>query len=607
MDEFGNNEIFENETDNRTASDSNEGQPEEKITENEAEGIGENIPQSAPESGGEYYSEEGSYGEDIHSFSSESESETNEAFTFDENGEYHFTSPVSRDNAENAEPQTSQEQEQAHTSNNAYAYTQNPYRNPYRQDNNRQNGGYYQSQQNTGYTQPTNDRYGSYEPPKKPTKSSSKGKKILAALLVIVMLFASVGIGISIGQRKTAQAPTDSADTVNTTGDNATISISPTQTQTSQALDTVSPGIQVANKARGSVVGVVVYDANGTLYGEGSGVVMGLNDSKTLTYIITCAHVISDEGIKSCGIMMSDSTIYPAKIVGYDERTDIGVLSIEQTDLEAASFGDSNALQVGETVYAIGNPGGSEFYGSMTSGIVSALDRSISSTYTMSVIQHNAAISPGNSGGALVNSSGQVIGINSSKISATDYEGIGFAVPIAVAQPVVENLIKYGYVPNRPKLGISYASVSNYWRYSAIVQSKGLPAGSVIIASISDDSSFAGTEVAVGDMIISVNGTDMDKSDVLLDVIDKSKVGDEITLGICRIERSSSVGGSYKIKQFEVSVKLVEDKGSSASKDKEEETTTQSFYDYYYGNGNGNGDSYNNFDDFFSQFFGNGY
>lgn len=578
MDELNNNELFEN--DNNAIP----------LEENgETVNSSADIEFSSPEE------------KDIYSSQQAEASDTEpspEVFQFEENGEYHFTAPMPDETAYSAKAEDSAPIEEPHTVNNNQYAQQNPYRNPYQQQN---NYSHYRAQQNqnSGYQQSSQ----TYEPPKKPTKGSSAGKKIVAALLAIFIILGSVGIGISIGKGKSdASAGLSVTDTGTSTSDSATLAIQPTEAQTSNNADTVSPGIEVAKKARGSVVGVVVYDANGTLYGEGSGVVMGLNDTKDKTYIITCAHVISDDEIKSCGIMLADGKVYPAKIVGYDERTDIGVISVEETNLEAAVFGDSTALQVGETVYAIGNPGGSEFYGSMTSGIVSALDRSISSTYTMTVIQHNAAISPGNSGGALVNSNGQVVGINSSKISATDYEGIGFAVPVSVARPVVENLIKYGYVPNRPKLGISYASVTNYWRYSAIVQSKGLPSGSVIIASISDDSAFKGTNVAVGDMIISVNGKELDTPDVLLDAIDKSKVGDSLKLGICRIERSSNVGGSYKINEFDVTVTLVEDKGSSTDKDQEEETT-QSFYDYYYGNGKG--DDYNNFEDFFSDFFGN--
>ena len=207
------------------------------------------------------------------------------------------------------------------------------------------------------------------------------------------------------------------------------------------------------------------------------------------------------------------------------------------------------------------------------------------------LIQTDAAINPGNSGGALVNSAGQVIGINSSKIAATDYEGMGFAIPMATVKPIVENLIRNGYVPNRPKLGIQYASVSSYQLYNMVVAIKGLPAGSLVIAGISADSSLANTKAQVGDLIIAVNGKDMDDSSVLLDLIDKGTVGDTLTLTLCRVENRT-----YKTSTFDVTITLVEDRGDT---DEEEETTT-AVDGYYYGGGS-------SFEDFFKDYFGFGW
>ena len=472
-----------------------------------------------------------------------------------------------------------------------YAQQQNPYRNPYQGSYNQGYQG-YQQQNPYGYNQYNNGYSQNYSvEPKKPTKGSGTGKKVVAVILAVLILAGSIGIGIAIGRSGNPGGNVPSANTDRPTGDDTSLNVSPSNSSMGD-IDTVSPGIAVAEKARDSVVGVVVYDSRGRLYGEGSGVVMGQNNKGTLTYIITCAHVVSDSSIASCGVLLEDGTVYDATIVGYDERTDIAVLSVKETNLKAATFGDSTALKVGEAVYAIGNPGGSENYGSFTNGIVSALDRSITSTYTMTVIQHNAAISPGNSGGALVNSQGQVIGINSSKIAATDYEGIGFAVPIAIAKPVIDALIKYSYVPNRPKLGITYAAVSNYQAYSMIVQIKGLPAGSVIIASIAEDSAFKDTSVQVGDMITAVNGEKMTSADVLLDKIEKGSVGDKLRLSICRINTRT-----YEISEFTVEITLVEDKGSSKAQATEEPTS--SYYDYY-----GNQDGFSGWGDFFKDFFG---
>ena len=345
--------------------------------------------------------------------------------------------------------------------------------------------------------------------------------------------------------------------------------------------------VWVAEKVRPSVVGVMTYQ-NGQLAGEGSGVLWGVDQTGQYTYVVTCAHVIDSEAQLSYGILMLDGTHYEAEMVASDAKTDIGVLKIKATGLPIAELGDSSVLKIGEPVYAIGNPGGSEYFGSITNGIVSAIDRSISATYTMTCIQHNAAINPGNSGGALVNTAGQIVGINSSKISSTDYEGMGFAVPMSIVKPVVEALIQYKYVPNRPKLGIEYATVSSYQLYSIVVSIKGLPQGSLVIAGISSDSSLVNTEAQVGDLIIAVNDKPMDDSSVLLDLIDTGAVGDTLKLTLCRIEERT-----YKTTTFDVTITLVEDKGSSVE---QEETTTQSG-DYYYGGAE-------NFEDYFERYFG---
>lgn len=418
-------------------------------------------------------------------------------------------------------------------------------------------------------------------------------KKSLGKIIVAVIIALCIIIGVKAAADEFS-SPSKGADNTTTTlsSQNGNVNvpaadrvqISPTQAGAVEQLNAV----QVAEKASPSVVGVMTY-INGQLSGEGSGVAMSVDSTGKYTYIITCAHVISEKGV-SYGVLTSQKKNYEAELVAYDVRTDIGVLKVEATDIPLAEFGDSKSLRVGETIYAIGNPGGSEFFGSFTDGIISAIDRSISGTYTMTCIQHNAAINPGNSGGALVNSAGQVIGINSSKIAATDYEGMGFAVPMSIVKPVVDSLIQYKYVPNRPKLGIEYASVSAYQLYSMVVAIKGLPSGSLVIAGISSDSSLANTDAQVGDLIIAVNGKPMDSSDVLLDLISTGAVGDSLTLTLCRVENRT-----YKTTTFDVTITLVEDKGDA----QEEETTTAPYSDggYYYG-------GQPSFEDFFNEYFG---
>jgi len=426
------------------------------------------------------------------------------------------------------------------------------------------------------YGQPQNPataQYGSFTPP--PPKGKKKGMKIFYSALGVLLVFALIVTGFSIGRNSINTSNDGNSTTADTTGDGPSLVINKSTTSAAQpASGTLTPE-QVAAKVKPSVVGVLDYSSNSTTAtGEGSGIVIGPDSSGKYTYILTCAHVISDAGV-SISIQLDDGTKYKAALVGFDVRTDVGVVKIKATGLPAAEFGDSDQMQVGDQVFAIGNPGGTEFADSFTGGYVSAIDRPINSDigYTMECIQHDAAINPGNSGGALANTSGQVVGINSLKIADTSYEGMGFAIPITQAKPIINDLIKYGYVPNRPKLGITYLAASSSQTYSMIVQIKGLPSGSLYINAISSDSGLANTKAQVGDLIIAVNGKNLDTANVLLEIIDKGKVGDTITLTLCRIN------SSYQTTEFKVKVKLVEDKGNTATQATTETTTDA--YDYF--------------------------
>lgn len=450
--------------------------------------------------------------------------------------------------------------------------------NPYEPPVNREPQG--QRVQNTQTLNYINSQYSS--PSYDEQSKKSRGKKFLTGFVVFcgVIAVALIALGFIRGD----------ADKIITTQPGSSSTQNLPEAGMPQ-FSTTAPGkieevnsVWVAEKVRPSVVGVMTYK-NGQLAGEGSGILWMEKDE--YTYVITCAHVIDASGV-SFGVLLLDGKSYEATFVGADTRTDIGVVKIKATGLPLADFGDSGSLRVGEPVYAIGNPGGSEYFGSLTDGIVSAIDRSVTATYKMTCIQHNAAINPGNSGGALVNTAGQIVGINSSKIASTDYEGMGFAVPTVIAKPIAEALVQHGYVPNRPKLGIEYAPVSAYQLYSMVVSIKGLPQGSLVIAGISTDSSLKNTEAEVGDLIIGVNGKDMNDSSVLLDLIETGAVGDTLTLKLCRIDNRT-----YKTKTFDVTITLVEDKGTP----KEEETTTQrNDGGYYYGGAS-------NFEDFFNEYF----
>lgn len=501
----------------------------------------------------------------------------NDIFSQGEDGQ---TTPETTSEPEvNSESETKKEPEitvepasQNTTGENRGGYSSSPY-SSYSSPNQGYNG--YNGGYNGGYYTGT--------PDSGKKKSKKKGLKVVLSIVAIILaLSIAFGIGASVGRNDSN--PSDSSESV--TGDGTVI----TNEETPDSAEVTGEKLtteQIAEIGRASNVGVLVYTSSGyqsteTEAGEGTGIVAKRSEDGKSTYILTCAHVISDKGV-SVKILLEDGTTYDADIVGYDQQTDVGVLKVNTTKLTCATFGDFSKLKVGSPVYAVGNPGGSEFFGSVTNGIVSAISRSINNEigYTMDCIQHNAAINPGNSGGALLNEYGQVIGINSSKIASTEYEGMSFSVPISTALEVANDLIAKGYVPNRPKLGITYSLASSHNTYAMIVQIKGLPAGSLIIRSISTDSDLKTSDIQVGDMITAVNGKELDTADVLLDIIDKSSVGDELKLKICRVSTD------YSLEEFEVSAKLIEDKGSTSE---EEETTTYiNPFDYFnqYGGGYG--------------------
>ncbi len=254
---------------------------------------------------------------------------------------------------------------------------------------------------------------------------------------------------------------------------------------------------------------------------EGSGII-ATSDG----YIITNAHVV--DGADSLKVITSDGKTYEAELIGSDSMTDLAVIKVDAEGLTAAEFGSSSDLVVADPVIAIGNPGGLQ--STVTVGYVSALNRPVTSSdtgYTMNCIQTDAAINPGNSGGALVNMYGQVIGINSSKIVATGYEGLGFAIPIDDALPIISNLKDYGYVKDRAMLGISGQYLDSW-----TANFYGLPSG-MYVAEVNNESvSDAG--VQQGDVITKIDGEEITSANTISNYIAKKKPGDEVTLTITR-------------------------------------------------------------------------
>ena len=393
---------------------------------------------------------------------------------------------------------------------------------------------------------------------------------IIVALAICVIL-AGVGIASSIGKgssNNSAKETTTSESAQVETEDQAEVA-----TKDSDGNYTVAG---VAENCIDSCVGITIYSkasaysnfynfgygsgtdsSEETISGYGSGVFMLESGGKT--YIMTCAHVISD-GSRFV-VTTNDGDEYDASVVGYDSQTDIGVLVINKTGFQIAKFADSDSTVVGEQVVAIGCPGGLEFMNSVSSGYVSALDRPIKSSigYKNECIQTDAAINPGNSGGALFNMQGQVIGINSSKIAATEYEGIGFAVPSNTAIATANSLIKVGYVEGRAKIGINYVSLTKYSNANAILnalEKLGFEdaEGTMVISEISSESDLKNKDVQQYDMIVAVNGETMTSTDILTSVLADSDPGDTVKLTIARVENNS-------IDTFEIECELIEAKG----------------------------------------------
>jgi serine protease Do len=243
-------------------------------------------------------------------------------------------------------------------------------------------------------------------------------------------------------------------------------------------------------------------------------------------YIVTNNHVI--EGAETITAVLDDGSIYDAKLVGRDERNDIAVIKISASNLPTAYLGDSSDLQVGELAVAIGNPLG-ELSGTVTAGIISAMDRLITlDGQSMHLLQTDAAINAGNSGGALFNSFGEVIGINTAKNTGSGVEGLGFAIPIDVAKPIIESLIQYGYVQGRPKIGISTRDISKqmaeYYRMEE----------GIYILEVERNSAAEEAGLRKADIIVAANSKEMLTTEELTVLKDTLKPGDSIELTIMR-------------------------------------------------------------------------
>lgn len=271
-----------------------------------------------------------------------------------------------------------------------------------------------------------------------------------------------------------------------------------------------------------------------TYSATGTGVVITDNG-----YIVTNAHVIYDSEhgageAESVSVILSDDKNYDAEIIGYDTDCDIAVLKIKAEGLTAAEFGDSDSLRLGESVIAIGNPLGFDLMDTVTGGMISGLNRNITiNDKAMTLIQTDAAINSGNSGGPLINKYGQVIGINSSKMSSTysgeaSIEGIGFAIPSNAVSSIVDDIMKYGYVTGKPQFGISCQDVTE-----TISQMYGFPVGAYVTA-VSEDSAADKAGLQKGDVITAIDGEEIKTTEELNAQKNLHSAGDKVELTIVR-------------------------------------------------------------------------
>lgn len=274
----------------------------------------------------------------------------------------------------------------------------------------------------------------------------------------------------------------------------------------------------------------------------GTGVVLSKDG-----YIVTNAHVVQDA--IQITVLLTDNRSFEAVLVGADEVSDLAVLRIDANDLIPAQFGDSSTLQVGEAVVAIGDPLGIEFRGTMTDGIISAINRDMTlDGRTMTLIQTNAALNSGNSGGPLIDRHGLVIGINTMKISAfvdkAGVEGLGFAIPSATVRDIVSQIIENGYVSGRPTLGLSCEPLSMFYRYYY-----GLPEG-MYVTEVTPGGPAAKLGITAGDIIIQLDGVKTTSMELLNSALYAHEAGDQIEIIIYR-------GG----KKYSSIITLGEDRG----------------------------------------------
>ena len=364
------------------------------------------------------------------------------------------------------------------------------------------------------------------KPPKKRRKRSGGriARSAVALVLAAAMGFAGGFVGARVGNagNKVVIQQVERTDSSAASG----TTVASSGMTTSQVSEMVSPSVVVITTEQVVYSQWSWYGQNQVESGAGSGVIISSDG-----YILTCAHVVS--GASQITVTIGD-TDYTATVVGEDDTSDVAVLKIDATGLTPATVGDSDSLSVGDSVLAVGNPLG-ELGGTVTSGIVSALNRSVtiqgtSSTNTMSLIQMDASVSPGNSGGGLFNMNGELIGLVNAKSSSSDAEGLGFAIPINDAIQVAQDLLENGYVSGRPYMGITYIAVTDAQTAAQLnVNAYGVYVVDVVQGGPADKAGLK-----AGDRIVSIDGTEIAQKDDLGTLMQQHTAGDTLSITVAR-------------------------------------------------------------------------
>ena len=371
------------------------------------------------------------------------------------------------------------------------------------------------------------------QPPKKKKKFNGKhvARSAVALVLAAAMGFAGGFVGAKFGGSGKVViqqvAPSSTADSASGSDSSITAaSSSGSSLTTEQVADLVSPSVVVITTEQVVYSQWSWYGQNQVESGAGSGVIISSDG-----YILTCAHVV--DGASTITVTIGDKD-YTATLVGEDTTSDIAVIKIDADGLTPATVGNSDGLKVGQSVMAVGNPLG-ELGGTVTGGMISALNRSVtiqgsSSVNTMSLIQMDASVSPGNSGGGLFNMNGELIGIVNAKSSSSDAEGLGFAIPINDAIKVAQELLENGYVTGRPYLGITYLAVEDAQTAAQL----GVNAYGVYVVEVVKGGPAEKAGLQAGDRIVSVDGTEIASKDDLGTLMQKHAAGDTLSITIAR-------------------------------------------------------------------------